>query len=268
MIDLAEANPTGRFTGLAEIYAQCRPDYPAAALDFIVQRCDLRPGDGVVDVGAGTGIFSRLLAQRGLAMTGIEPNAEMRAQAEAAASSLLPTVAHGEPGAGRAPEYRTGTGEETGLPAGFAQAVVCAQAFHWLKADLALAEFHRILMPGGWTALVWNERDESDPFTGAYGQVIRGFPGASALEAARHRAGQALLEHPLFQAGTVSPFPHLQEMTAEQMIGRAFSASYAPQETGLRELKTAELQAVFGRFAETGRVVMRYTTSVYTARRL
>src|SRR5205809_131881 len=82
----------------------------------------------------------------------------------------------------------------TGLPDGFGRAGVCAQAFHWLKAGDAMMEFQRILKPSGWVALIWNERDENDPFTGAYGSVIRSFPGAMELEFARQRAGQVLLD--------------------------------------------------------------------------
>ncbi|MBI3412043.1 MAG: class I SAM-dependent methyltransferase [Planctomycetes bacterium] len=256
-MDLSRANPTTRFTGLADVYAQSRPDYPSEAIDFLIQRCGLRPGDVIVDVGSGTGIFSRLLAQHGLRVIGIEPNAEMRAKADAVAFTEGPR-----------PHYRDGTGEATSLATGIAAAVACAQAFHWLKADLALPEFHRILRPGGFTALVWNERDERDSFTAAYGDVVRGFPDARSLEAARQRAGQAILRHPQFKDGAVNRFDHAQEMNEVGMIGRAFSASYAPQDAIKRERAAADLHAVFLRFADAGRVTMRYTTSVYTARSL
>src|SRR5262245_21600195 len=83
MSDLAGMNPTGRFSGLAELYARCRPDYPAAALDFVLSRCGLAPGALLVDVGCGTGIAARLFAGRGLRVVGVEPNADMRRRAEA-----------------------------------------------------------------------------------------------------------------------------------------------------------------------------------------
>jgi ubiquinone/menaquinone biosynthesis C-methylase UbiE len=74
-----------------------------------------------------------------------------------------------------------------------ADAVLAAQAFHWFNCELALCEFHRILKPDGWVVLVWNERDESDPFTAAYSAVIRTAPEAERLELNRGQAGEPLL---------------------------------------------------------------------------
>src|SRR5439155_1443196 len=103
------------------------------------------------DVGAGTGIASRQLAAHGVRVLAVEPNAEMRAAA----------IRH--PGI----EWRAGTAEATGLDSGIVGLVLCAQAFHWFRAQHALAEFSRILRPGGRLALMWNSRDRADPLTRA-----------------------------------------------------------------------------------------------------
>src|SRR5438874_11739107 len=107
MNDLSRFNPTGRFSGLADIYAKYRPTYPAEALEFILSRCGLVSNSLVVDVGCGTGISSRLFAARGLRVLGIEPNAEMRLAAEA---SPVPEDCP-------RPVYQEGRAEATGLPA-------------------------------------------------------------------------------------------------------------------------------------------------------
>src|SRR3989442_14355494 len=103
MPDLSRLNPTGRFTGLADVYARCRPTYPAEAIDLIVARCGLGPRALLVDVGCGTGISSRLFAERGVPVVGVEPNEDMRRQA----------AAHPLPPGAPQPSYCEGRAEAT-----------------------------------------------------------------------------------------------------------------------------------------------------------
>jgi SAM-dependent methyltransferase len=257
MRDVSQYNPTGRFTGLAELYAQHRPSYPAAAIDLIVERCHLKPGAQVIDVGCGTGISSRQFAARSLQVIGIEPNDEMRSRAEAE-----PAPAEGPP-----PQYRCGRAEATGLPAGCAGLVLCAQAFHWFEPLAALAEFQRILRPDGWVALMWNERNAADPATAAYGRVLRSGPEASAVEVPRARAGEPLLHSPLFADAEHVLLTHEQELDEEGLLGRALSASYAPREPQAVKEFTDALRRVFATYQHDGRFLLRYETGVYLARR-
>jgi SAM-dependent methyltransferase len=248
---------TDRFTGLEDLYARHRPSYPAEAIDFIVRRCGLDGSTPLADVGCGTGISSRLFAARGVPVIGVDPNDAMRAKAEAAPA----------PAGGVAPVYRAGTGEATGLADGSASAVLSAQAFHWFDAPAALAEFHRVLRPGGHVALMWNERDGSDAFTADYGAVIRSAPGAAAVEGNRAGAGEALLVSPLFTDAGLTNFRNAQELDEEGVIGRSFSASYAPREPAAAAEFTAALRRVFAAHQREGRVVLQYVTSVYLGRR-
>jgi SAM-dependent methyltransferase len=257
MTDLSRFNPAGRFSGLSDLYARCRPTYPAGAIDLLVRRAALGPSSCLVDVGCGTGISSRLFAERGVPVIGVDPNAEMLRKAEA---EPLP--------AGAAPvRYVVGRGEATGLPDGVADIVLAAQAFHWCQPDAALREFHRLLKSGGWAALLWNERDEADEFTAAYGAVIRTAPEAAAVEGPRTTAGEPLLTHPCFRDGERLLFANGQLLDEDGLLGRAFSSSYAPRESAAAEAFAAALREVFGRFQRGGRVVVRYVTSLYLARR-
>jgi SAM-dependent methyltransferase len=257
MSDLSHFNPTSRFRGLADQYARHRPDYPAEAIDLLVDRCGLKGDDILVDVGCGTGISTRLFAQRGVRVLGLDPNPEMLARA------LTAPLPAGIP----APTFLVGKAEATGLADGTATAVVAAQAFHWFNAPVALKEFHRILRHGGGVALMWNERDESDPFTAAFGDVIRTAPEAATVEGPRARAGEALSASPYFRDVERIDFGHAQELDEEGVLGRAFSSSYAPREPDAVAAFAAALRKVYARFQSEGRVSLRYQTSTYFARR-
>ena len=257
MSHLPEMNPTGRFTGLAGGYARFRPSYPHEAVQHVLTRCGLAQGSLMVDVGAGTGISTRLFAAEGLRMVGIEPNPDMRAKA----------AAESAPAGAFLPEFREGRAEETGLSSGTVDAVLAAQAFHWFTADAALREFHRILKPAGWVVLMGYERDESDSFTAAFGAIFRSFPGTAAVEEPRARASQALFHSPLFEAAERAVFPWGQEVDEEGLVGRAFSASYAPREPEPAATFAAALHELFARWQQAGKVVLRYETAVCAARR-
>jgi SAM-dependent methyltransferase len=257
MSELSSCNPTGRFTGLAGLYAKYRPSYPDAALDLIVSRGRLGPASLLVDLGSGTGISARLFALRGIPVVGIEPNAEMRARADA---EPLPADAP-------RPRYCEGRAEATGLADGVADVVLAAQAFHWFKPGPTLAEFQRILKGDGWVALLGNERDESDPFTAAYGAVMRTSPEAAKVELPRARAGDPLLVSDRFQDAERLTFVNEQPLDEEGLLGRTMSASYVVREGEAGRAFAQAVRDVFARFQQGGRVVLRYQTSLYLARR-
>lgn len=257
MSTLADFNPTSRFSGLADIYAKYRPGYPLEALDYIMSRCQLGPNSLLVDVGCGTGISSRLFAMRGVPVIGIEPNAEMRQRA--AAELLSP----GMP----IPVCRDGTAEATGLADAHVDVVLAAQAFHWFEPNAALQEFHRILKPEGWVVVVGYERDETDACTEAYGAVVGSTKEAARVEKPRQLADRPLLASDLFKDAERRLFANEQELDEVGLLGRAFSASFAPKEPVQIEAHTAALRAIFARFQKAGKVILRYQTSVTCAQR-
>jgi SAM-dependent methyltransferase len=250
---MTDAHPTERFTGRSEAYAQSRPSYPEAAIQGIVDHCRLKTGDLLVDIGCGTGISSRLFADKGLQVIGIEPNDEMRRTAESQKHERI--------------TYRKATGEQTGLDASCANAVVAAQAFHWLKPDVALAEFHRILKPEGWVVLMWNERYASDPFTDAYGQLLRSLPDTKTVEMHRGAAGEPLLTCSLFTDACKLTFRNQQTLSQDGLLGRAFSTSYVPRTFPEADIFADQLRRLFAKFQQDDKVTMHYETSVYLAKK-
>ena len=252
----AESDPTRRFTGLADAYARYRPTYPDTAVNFVLERCGLAGGSVLVDVGCGTGISSRLFAARGLRVIGIEPNADMRREAQAEPA----------PPGRAAPDYRAGRAEATGLEAACADGVLAAQAFHWFEPEATLAEFARVLRPGGWVVLLWNTRDDRDPFTAAYGKLVWSLTDRARTTGIREDAPRALHGSPRFDPVEPAFFANAQELDLDGLLGRAFSASYAPRDPDRRTAYAAALRDLFRANAREGRVALVYRTEVHLAR--
>lgn len=256
---LSKYRPLERFSGLAERYATYRPTYPAAALDWVEAHAGpAAPHRLLIDIGCGTGISVRLFAARGWPVVGVEPNDDMRTVAEQTAP----------PPGGPPPRYRAGQAEATGLPAGGADVVLAAQAFHWFDAPRALAEFHRLLKPGGWAALLWNQQDLSDPFTAAYRVAMRRFSPEPEIASRREAAtGEPLLASSLFESASERDFPHHQELTEEELLGRAATASYAPRDPQGAAGLADELRRLFRDHQQGGQVGLRYRTVVFLGRK-
>jgi hypothetical protein len=114
---------------------------------------------------------------------------------------------------------------------------------------------------------MWNERDESDPPTAAFGRVVRSGPNAAAVEGPRSQAGEPLLHSPLFSDAEHVQLAHEQEVDEEGLLGRALSASYAPREPEAVKTFTAALRIVFAAYQRKGKFLIRYVTGVYLGRR-
>ena len=141
----------------ADAYQRGRPSYPPDVVSYVVSRMRMRtPADAtVLDLAAGTGIFTELLAPHVQRVVAVEPVESMRTKITGAAAVM------------------DGTAESIPLEDGSVDAVTVAQAFHWFRFDEALAEIARVLRPGGSLALVWNRRDESVPWVASMSEVMR-----------------------------------------------------------------------------------------------
>ncbi len=251
----AARDPTQRFSSRVENYVRYRPDYPSAALALLRQRCGLSAHAVVADLGSGTGILTRQLLKSGAQVIGVEPNGGMRAAAEA----LLA-------GAARFTSVN-GTAEDTTLPAYSVDLIVAGQAFHWFQVERARREALRIIRPGGWGALLWNEHPSGGSvFLADYEALVRRYaPEYDAV--AGSRADEAAMR--AYFGGEVQQarFANQQVFDFDGLLGRLMSSSYAPEPgEAAHEPLVAGLREVFARHARAGAVVFPYVTLVYFAR--
>lgn len=137
-------------------YHRVRPGYPADSLDWLLAGTT-SPVRDVLDVGAGTGKYTQLLAQQGWAITAVDPSADMLAQL---AASL--------PGA----RTMVGTAEHLELADASMDLAVVAQAWHWCDPLAASTEIARVLRPGGTLGLVWNQLDVGIPWVHRLARIM------------------------------------------------------------------------------------------------
>lgn len=246
-------DPRERFSTRVENYVRYRPGYPEAVVDAIAERSGNVSATRVADVGSGTGIFSRLLIDRGFSVCGVEPNAEMRAAAE----SLL----------GNDDRFTSvnGSAECTTLPDASVDLVTAAQAFHWFSGEATRAEWSRILRPRGLVALVWNVRNvAASEFMSGYEALLREL-GTDYAEVSHEGVDdarlRALFGHGAFERLT---FPNAQTFDLVGLVGRVESASYAPDAGHPNYGPMMErLRQLFEASQSNGTVAFEYETRLF-----
>jgi SAM-dependent methyltransferase len=239
------------FAAAADTYTRGRPSYPAELMPWLAQQLGLGAGATCVDLGAGTGKFTRLLARTGAAVLPVEPVAEMREQLAAA----LPGIA-----------ALAGTAQAIPLPDAAADAVVCAQAFHWFGTPEAVREIHRVLRPGGRLGLVWNVRDESVDWVAALTGIMAPYEG----DTPRFRTGRwrEAFGEGLFTGleETCFPYQHVgspREVIIDRVLSVSFIAALPNAERARVEAQMLDLIASHPVLRERESVAFPYVTHAY-----
>ncbi|MCM3627162.1 methyltransferase domain-containing protein [Paenibacillus glycanilyticus] len=246
-------NSKERFSDRVDQYVKYRPSYSEEVIHYLYETIGFRPESVIADVGAGTGIFTRLLLEQGSAVIAVEPNPDMR---KAAVDQLS-----GHPGFLAV----SGSAEETGLADGSVDFIVCAQSFHWFDRTAAKTEFNRILKPGGKAVLIWNSRlTTGTPFLEGYDRLLRTY-GIDYEKVGHKNITQDALT-PFFEDGGLhkASFPLLQPLNFEQLSGRMSSSSYMPLPGHPNyEPLMEELQQLFNATEQNGIVSFDYETEIY-----
>jgi SAM-dependent methyltransferase len=233
--------------GETEMYNDARPQPPTILLDIFTQFTHIQQPTLVVDLGSGTGLSTLVWAERAQQIIGIEPNAEMLAQAEHR-RAISPN--------GERVRYQDALSTQTGLPSGCADIVTCSQSLHWMEPELTFAEVARILRSGGlfaaydydWPPTVHWEVEQ------AYHEVIGRFRRIRAERAidsgvkswSKDKHLTRMQDSGLFRYVKELVVHHTEEGNADRFIGLTLSYGIArylkqgyltEQEVGLDHLK-------------------------------
>ncbi len=242
-----------RFSDRVADYVRYRPDYPRDLLAWVGRDLGVGTDVAVADIGAGTGISTRLFLEAGYAVTAVEPNPAMRAAAEQWLRDY--------------PRFRSrdGSAEATGLADASVGLVMAAQAFHWFDVEAVRREWRRILAPGGLALVYWNSRLlDSSPFMRGYEQLLLDY-GTDYTAVAERYQDDATMRH-WFGDGFrgLAHFPNVQRLDLDALRGRLLSSSYTPLAGDPRHAPMLEaLAALFAANARDGHVDFEYQTRAF-----
>lgn len=251
---MSRSDSTERFSSRVADYVRYRPDYPPALLDWLHQDIGVPTETLVADIGAGTGISTRLFLAAGHPVIAVEPNAAMREAAE----QLL------------APDYlrlkvADGTAEATGLADNSVGLVAAAQAFHWFDTTAVRREWARILQPEDMALVFWNSRLlDASPFLIGYEQLLLEFGTDYTEVAERYQDDDTM--RAWFGEGLrgMARLPNVQRMDYDGLRGRLLSSSYAPQGGHPRHAPMLDaLQQLFDAHAVDGQIAFEYQTRAF-----
>lgn len=238
-----------RFSDRVANYVRYRPGYPS---ELVAALLDGSNNPVVADIGSGTGIFTRLLLQRGLRVFGVEPNTNMRLAGEEYLADYDNFTSI------------DGGAEDSGLDDASVDLITAAQAFHWFHNQQARTEFARILKADGRLALIWNKRRIEQPFQQAYDALLREI-APNYGEVNHMNLGSADIAE-FFTAGKmeIQHFDYQQQLDFDGLIGRLKSSSYCPLEGSQPyKLLLKELRLLFDKHAVDGRLNFEYDSQLY-----
>jgi SAM-dependent methyltransferase len=254
------ATAHGDFSGLAQNYARYRSGYAPSVVGAVLALVESPIAElDVADVGAGTGIWTRMLAARGpRSLIAVEPNDDMRQQGILASR-------------GANISWREGTGEATGLSDQSVDLVSMASSFHWVDFNKGCAEFQRILRRGGRFVAVWNPRlIEANPLlVEIEAEITRLKPDLRRVSSGRSGLTERLTDRfwatPGFDDVVYLEGRHVSRQTPKQYLGAWHSVNDLQVQLGA-DLFTAFLRFVERRIADVTIIETTYLTRAWAAR--
>jgi SAM-dependent methyltransferase len=241
-----------RFTNRVANYVKYRPGYPAEMVQFFNEQLGLTGDSVIADIGSGPGLSAKIFLENGNTVYGVEPNAAMRE----AAREYLKSYSN----------FRSidGTSDATTLPDASIDLMIAAQAFHWFEPESTRREFKRVLKPGGYVSLIWNERQiDTTAFLREYEQLLLKY-GKDYTEVRHEKINSDVLAAFFLVPFDHKSFPNVQNFDFDGLKGRMLSSSYMPSETDpVFETMIKELESLFAKHAENGKIKVFYDTNIY-----
>lgn len=246
-------NNTQKFSGKADVYAAARPSYPKELFTFLKSEYHLGAGTVIADIASGTGKFTQPLVQMGCKVYAVEPNDDMRSQAESLLGGYENFISV------------NGSAENTGLGDHSVDFISAAQAFHWFDPARFGAECKRIIKPSGKVFMLYNYRNEDAEITKRLSDIcqrlcpkFKGFSGGVKSNNVES-----------FFGGKCEVFTFKNDLcyNRDTFVKRMLSSSYAPRE-GDENYNSfiTELNAVFDDFSDNDNLLMPNNTQLYVGR--
>lgn len=250
----ADFQPKKRFTNKVDDYIRYRPSYPSELLTFLRDECELKQGATIADVGAGTGILTRLLLDQGFQVQAVEPNDAMRQAMDQSIKANSSYLSFG------------GSAENTELSDQSVDAITVAQAFHWFDPKPTRIEFQRILKPNSPVFLMWNSRQTDDPFNLAYEELVSGFGTDYRVTRMYNFTDDETLVQFYGCVPKKKSFKNTQVLDLDGLFGRLRSCSYIPGPDS-PEFPALEKSAreLFQRHEKEGKVTLTYNAELFWA---
>jgi SAM-dependent methyltransferase len=238
----------------ASAYERGRPQYPAAALDWLFAELGLDGRSRVLDLAAGTGKLTRGLVERAGEVVAVEPLDAMRAEL----GRVLPDV-----------EALSGVAEAIPLPDASVAAVFSGEAFHWFDVDPALDEIRRVLAPGGGLAVLWNVAQWDAPWAHEVGEAIVRHRDPRRHPFSEREYGTLdgrMRDRADFTPMRLQSFDHEQRVTAGDQLAQVASCSFiASLPEAARAAALAEIADVLAAHG-IEQTVLRWRCDVYVTR--
>lgn len=244
------------YSKASSIYQSGRPTYPKQLIPWLHDTLHITSAMTLVDLGAGTGKFTAILADTKAEIIAVEPVVEMLGQLQ----TSFPDV-----------QTLQASATEIPLADNSVDVVFCAQAFHWFASAEVLAEIRRILKPQGYLGLIWNARDETHDWVAQLTRIMA--PYKAGTPSYYQAEWRKFFPAKGFSGLQKQVFEHYHQGTFQNVvIDRAMSVSFIAALPESEQVKVrqqiTEMAGHYPELADKENITFPYKTNVFWVQKL